>query len=289
MLGKLTRIPVRIFRAIRCVFVHFARDNCPFMAASLAYYGVFSLFPLLLSSISVVGFLFPGDAAREQIRGVVDLYAPASAGLIMRNLDTLVNVRGRVGLFALATLVWAASAVFTALTRSINSIWKVENKRSFWQQKVFALIMVFFLGAVALASVAASAFFRILTALQANLVRWGVPALAEGTLWSLLGHFIPPVLTFLLFSFIYRAFPQATVGFRDIWLGALVASIGFEGAKSAFAWYLQNLSRYELIHGSITAVIVLLLWFYIAALVMLLGAEVTHLSYQGRLRGMVRE
>ena len=93
---------------------------------------------------------------------------------------------------------------------------------------------------------------------------------------------VPWGITFLIFLMVYRFVPNTKTYWRYVWPGALVAAVLFEVAKSLFVWYLDNLAIYNQVYGSLTSVIVLLLWIYVSSLILILGAELS--SEYGRLR-----
>lgn len=94
-------------------------------------------------------------------------------------------------------------------------------------------------------------------------------------LWGLVGLFIGPLLTFLTFLILYRFIPNTTVRFSDVWLGALLASAAFDGSMWGFVWYVQTFPVYNAVYGSVGAVMALLTWVYISAIILLFGALVT--------------
>jgi YihY family inner membrane protein len=94
-------------------------------------------------------------------------------------------------------------------------------------------------------------------------------------LWRLLTSLLSPGASFLAFLVMYRFLPNTSVRLRDVWLGALLASIAFEGVKWGFVYYVQNYIDYKVIYGSVGAVVALLTWVYLSAIIVLLGALVS--------------
>jgi len=257
------------------LYERFAKDNCFFMAAAIAYYGVFSLFPLLLAFVSVVGFILPGSPVQQQIENLIMLYVPGSAEYLIENLSDVVRVRGQMGLFGLATLLWVSSAVFNAMTRSLNEIWGTVEESPFWRTRLVGMGMVLVLGLLVILSLVMSTVYQVVSSYESELMQaWGVQPLTEAIPWQLVGRVLPSILAFITFTIIYQFFPARRLPFRDVWPGALLGTIGFEGAKAAFGAYLRTVSHFRLIHGSLTTFVLLLLWIYIVAMILLLCAEV---------------
>ena len=83
----------------------------------------------------------------------------------------------------------------------------------------------------------------------------------------------PASVTIIAFLFLYRYVPSVSHGFRDVWPGAVIAGVLFEGAKHAFTYYVANWNRYEMLYGALGAVMLFLLWIYLSAMILLIGAE----------------
>ncbi len=257
------------------IFRRFAEQDGFLKAAAIAYFGIFSLFPLLLVSVAIMGYLLPTAAVHDQMENFIELYAPGTADLLITNLESLVENRGQVGLVGIVALLWVSSAVFSAITRSLGLIWGESKNKPFWRTKLVGILMVLFMGFLVLLSIGISAAFSVFRMYEAQLMEaLGLMPITDTMLWSLVPRLVPPVFTFIAFSVIYMFFPAAPIRFRQVWLGALVGTVAFEVAKTGFVWYLQTAPDFRLIHGSLTALIVLQLWFYIAATILLLGAVV---------------
>jgi membrane protein len=116
----------------------------------------------------------------------------------------------------------------------------------------------------------------VLRSWQSTISDW-LPMVARGSDWlaGWLGSLLPVLISVVLFILIYRTMPRNRVTWRDVWLGGLLAGLIWEGARRVFAWYLGNFANYSLIYGSLGAVIGFLLWAYLSAMIVLLGAEFT--------------
>ena len=97
----------------------------------------------------------------------------------------------------------------------------------------------------------------------------------SGPVWELASRLVTLVLSFLTFLALYRLLPNTSVSLEDVWLGALLASLAFNGAMWAVVWYLTNFPIYNVVYGSVGAVMALLTWVYVSSIILLFGAHVT--------------
>jgi membrane protein len=244
------------------------------MAAAIAYYALFSFFPVVLLMITVSSSFFSSATAQREVIAWAELYIPASGDLVRANIGQILRVRGTVTIVALLGLLWSGSGVFTALDRAVNRAWNVTELRPFWQQKLLAFSMIVGAGALLLVSIVSTTFFNVIRRLRLPLTGWQlfgkwlmVP--------DLLSTLLPVTLTILIFLLIYRMLPSTTVRWSDVWLGALLTGLGWEVAKYLFTWYLANFASYNLVYGSVALLIAFLAWSYYTGLILILGAEFT--------------
>lgn len=259
----------------------FMDDDCPFLASAISYYALFSLFPLLLGLISILGFVLGTSRVKEESMNVVQAYLPGAVDLVRENVEQVVAARQTIGVVATLGFIWSAASVFSATRKSLNVVWNVQRSRPLLHQKALELGMVLATGFFLLLSISLSAFLRIIRALQVPM--YGFRPLDHALLWTALEMLLPLVFTFCIFLLVYRVVPNAHVAWREAATGALVAAPLFEIAKYGFVLYVDSLGRYELVYGSVGAVISLLMWAYVSGIVLLVGAEVA--SRYGQIRG----
>ena len=254
----------------------FDRDDGAVMSRSIAYYALFSVFPLLLILLSFSSAVFETEEAYAVALDFVESYLPGVHDLVKTNIDHMLSARGTVGFLALLGLLWSASGVFTAIYRSVNRAWGNPKSELFWTEKLFGLAVVLIVGLLLVASTFLSTF--------ASLVRrWQVPGLdwqpfaeaGTGSLWGWFSAFLPAFVSVATFIILYRVIPRNRVRWRDVWLGGLIAGLVFELARLLFAWYLTNVASYSVIYGSVGAIIAFLLWAYLSSMIVLAGAEFT--------------
>ncbi|PZA08861.1 MULTISPECIES: YihY/virulence factor BrkB family protein [unclassified Meiothermus] len=249
-------------------------DNIPSQAAALAYFAVFSLAPLLVIVLAVLGLVYDqGEARRYLLEELRKLLGAEGADLISNMLEAA-NKRG-TGVVATAvglmTLFVGATGVFLHLQQALNLIWKVKPKPlSFWQQIRLRLIsfgMILAVGFLLLVSLVANA---LLSAIGNSVT--GV--LGTGWLWRGLDFVVSLGIITLLFALIYKFLPDTFIAWRDVWIGALVTALLFDLGRFAIGFYLGN-SVTASVYGAAGSLVVLLLWIYYSAQIVLLGAEFT--------------
>ena len=213
----------------------------------------------------------------------------SSEELIVRSDNAVTDVvKGVSGVSAPLTLVglvgmaWAGSAMFGAIRKSLNIAWDTDTRRPVVQQKLIDLGMVLGLGVLMAASVAGTGALRTLQALSDD----NLGPLSEGTgfFWSVLPLVLPAFFTFMVFMLLYRYVPNVKSPFRDVWPGAVLATVLFELLKNLFALYIANFSNYSGAYGALGGILLFLLWTYLTSNILLIGAELAA-EYPRVLRG----
>lgn len=235
-------------------------------AAALSYYAVFSLFPLILLLLISIGTVLGPAAAHNQINGVLRLFLPAStSSFIQDSLAEALKQRSGFGIVAGISLLWSGLGLFSGLSSALSRTFRDTNPRNTWQQRVFGLVIVLSLGALLLASLATTLIFGLL-----DLVMF-----YNSSSWLTMGALIVPLsLSVTIFAFLYRFVPRRRIRWDAIWVAAFVAGSSWELAKRLFAWYLDNFASYNAVYGPVATLIITMLWIYLTAIIVLIGAEI---------------
>jgi len=259
---------------LRSAFQRFNEARASQAAAAMAYYALFSLFPLLLALIAAWSFVLEREQAFQQVVGFVTEAIPISQTLIEKNIQRVLELRGTVGMVGLLGLLWSGMGAFEVLANNINRAWTDAEPRSFLERRLVALGMVGTLSALLALSLVSSTVLNLLPQLQVPL--WDSVSIYEKPLWGALSNLVPWLFTFFLFLALYLWVPNTKVERRAAFWGAVVAALAWEVAANGFAWYLRSgLVRYELVYGSLGAVVALMFWIYWSSWIALFGA---HLS-----------
>ena len=248
-------------------------DDASHMAAGVAYYAILSLFPLLLGLLAIFGFFLPSEAVQEELFDFFKRNLPGSIDVLERNIEEVTRLRGAIGLVGLVLLFWSASAMFGAIARAINRAWDIHRDRPFHIRKLRDIAMALGTGVLFVLSVGATAVFSILQGMDLPVV---------GTAADSGARFLGFLFSLAIFLLLYKFMPNTKTFWRYVWPGALLAAILFEVAKTLFVLYLGNFATYESVYGSVGSVIALLVWIYISAFILILGAEFS--AEYGRMR-----
>ena len=237
-------------------------------AAGVAYYAIISIFPLLLGLIAVFGFFLPSLNLQDQLLKFVGNNIPGATDILKDNIANVIKLRGVMSILSIVILFWSASALFSSISLAINRAWNVIRHRNFFIRKASELGMVFGTGILFLLSLGASSIITIMH----GVLNLPTTSLVIVYISTKLAAFL---LIFLVFLLLYKFIPNTKTYWRGVWPGALLVALLFELARTLFIFYLDNIANYQLIYGSITSIIVLLVWIYYSSLIMILGAEFT--------------
>jgi membrane protein len=281
--SRFTHYPpvVLIWRGTRMMI----NDDATHLAAGIAYYAIFSLFPLFLGFLAIIGLALNSQSLQQSFLGFVSQNLPGAAGLVRHNVKEVAGLWGALGVGSILGLIWSASAVFGAITRAMNRAWDVQEDRPFYINKLRDLGMALVVFVLFFIATSISSAIQLFASRDL-----GIPGqifLQDLGLGQLALWVVPWIISFGVFLLIYRFVPNCQTSLRHIWLGAAIAAILFEASKSLFVWYLGQFANYTLVYGSLASAIALLLWIYISSLILIFGAEISseyqELSRQGAL------
>lgn len=268
---------------IKRTFKAFGEDDMDSYAAALAYRAMFALFPFLLFLITLIGFLdVPEffDWLRDQAAAALPSQATEQVDSVVENLG-----ERRGGLMSLGVLIaiWTSSIGIRSLMNALNNAYNVQEARPIW--KVMPLAVLYTIG-IAIILLCAAAFMILGPQAMEWLASHAGFEQTFITIWTWIRWPLAILLQMLLVAVIYYLGPNVEQEFRFITPGSVMAVLVWILATWAFGYYVGNFSDYDAVYGSIGAVIVLMLYFYISAAVLLLGAEmnavIEHASEQGK-------
>ena len=170
-----------------------------------------------------------------------------------------------------------------AISRAVNRAWDVHQDRSFVVAKLRHIAMALGVGLLFLLSVGATTSIQFLN--QVDLPGVARIGFLENDVINIIARTLPFIFTFTIFVLIYKFVPNTPTHWRYIWPGVLLAAVAFEASKSLFVFYLDNFANYEKVYGSLGSVVALLVWTYVSALILIVGAEFA--SEYGRMRAGV--
>ena len=261
-------------------FSEWTRHKAPRLGASLAFYTLLSIAPLLLLAVSVAGMVFGHKAAESDlVWQIQDLAGPAGAKAIQALLEGSQNTtHGIVATLAgLVTLLFGASGVLIELRDALNTIWEVpspelkgnlERIKSFIKERLFSFALVLAIGFMLLVSLAVNAWIAALGSVSASFLPPYESAL----------HVLNLIVSFLvstaLFAAIYKVMPDVRIEWRDVLLGGAVTSLLFSIGKLLIGLYLGK-AGFASTYGAAASLVVFIVWVYYSGQIFFLGAEFT--------------
>jgi membrane protein len=259
----LTRI---LLRALKKDRQHLNKD----MSASIAFFGFLSMFPLILAVIAVGSRFLDSDAVRSYLYDVIVQTMPGSASFISENIDTLVRLRGSMTAASVVVLFWSASKMVGAITRGLNHTLEVGCDYAFFLSSLRSFCLTLTVPFLLFVSAAASPVAEVLA--TSDLIR--VSDTHRDLIEFAAGQLTSFVIAFLVISTIYVLIPYHRPNWPSLLWGTLVATILYEVGKKGFLLYVSNATHFAAVYGSLSSMIVLLVWLYFSARFLLFGAEV---------------
>ncbi len=268
--------PRELWGLLQETFSDWSHDRVPRLGAALAYYTIFSIVPLLIIIISMIGLFFGQEAAQsyilEQIEGLVgEQSANAIKDMIERADQPFTG--GIATVIAVGTLLLGATGLFGQLQDSLNTIWGIEPKegRGIWgmvKDRFLSFVAVLGTGFLLLVSL-------VLSAGLAALGKWFAGWLpANEAILQVLNFVVSFGVITLLFAMMFKMLPDARIAWSDVWVGAAMTALLFTVGKFLIGLYLGK-SDVGSAYGAAGSLVILLVWVYYSAQILLFGAEFT--------------
>ncbi|WP_070412587.1 YihY/virulence factor BrkB family protein [Pseudomonas lundensis] len=261
----------------------FIDDEMSTYASALAYQMLFSLFPFILFLIALIGFLHLPDFF-SWLRLQSELVLPPQAlEQVNPVIDQLQQSKGGLLSVGIVIALWTASAGVRLMMSAMNAAYDVVEGRPIWKRLPLSIFYTIGLAGMLLAAAA-------LMVLGPQVMSWlagqvGLEAFVV-TLWTILRWPVIVLLMMVAVAVMYYVMPDVEQKFRFITPGSVLAVVVWIAASLGFAFYVKTFADYNAMYGSIGAIIVLLLYCYISAAVLLLGAEmnavIEHMSAEGK-------
>lgn len=250
----------------------FLDRNCPHTAGAISFYTLFSMFPLFLAIVIGLTYVAGPQTPQEEIK-LADRIAeviPVSHDFVSQTIQDVTSARDEIAVISVLGLLWATTAMFGAIRKGINAAWGIRRTRPFLKERLIDFALVLGAGVLLLLVLFSATAIGVLREVS-DQVSPESDAF-NGVVWGLMPRLLSPALTFLTFLVLYRFLPNTEVRTRDVWLWALLASLAFDGANWGFVWYVSTFPHYNLLYGSVGAVLALLTWVYLSAIIVLFGA-----------------
>ena len=257
-------------------------DQVPLMAGGVAFFGFLALFPAMIASVLLYGLLVDPATVTEQMASLGDALPSQAREILTEQLQSLTSTsESALGIgvvVSVALALWSASGGIGNLITAINTAYDEEEERGFIKRKLLALgltlaAIVFLFVIITLVAVAPAVLDSLV---GSGPIRW----LLEAARWALLFVLIAAALAVL-----YRTSPDRDAPkMRWVSVGAIIATVGWVVASLGFSLYVDNFSAYGTTYGALAGVVVLMLWLWIGAYAVLLGAEINAESEEQTIR-----
>ncbi|RBW70856.1 ribonuclease [Bacillus taeanensis] len=245
-------------------------DNATGLAAQLAYYFLLSLFPFLIFTVTLLPYL---GVTTTDVLQIVQRYAPGETmDLVRENLQSVLdNKRG--GLLSIGVLVtiWSASNAINALIRALNRAYDVNESRHFLVARALAIGLTLSMILVIVIALLLPVFGKAIGTFIFNYLGLSNSFLM---VWNILRWVISFSIIVTVFTCLYYFAPNKRLPFKEVLIGGVMATIGWQLASLVFGYYVDNFGNYSATYGSLGGIIILMLWFYISAFIIILGGIV---------------
>jgi membrane protein len=258
----------------------FNGDNGFFLSSGIAFNILINLIPFIMLLLALVGtYLYNDQDVLHHIRAYFREAAPALDPKIMENLADVMKNRQIVGILGFVGLLWISTWVFGSLRIVLNIVFRVEKSQGMLQGIGVDLLMILLVGSLLLVSMILSSAVTFLQGYQDRIL----VAIGPTIQW-ILKYLLPFFLTYCMFVLIYKIIPHRRIHFSSALQAALFAGLLYELAKHLFAWYVVHLARYSIFYGSLSTLVIFVLWVYYSSTILVVGGEFAYFLEENRQR-----
>lgn len=258
-----------LIRTLGNSFTSFFRNECFYLAASIAYFLIVSLVPLSLLIVALFGYMLGGnqDLYHFLLSRLVGFFPEVTSG-ITNELRNVVTYKG-ISMITLFIYGFLSLQLFYSVEHAMNVIFNIPKKRHFllslfWTVCIVTLVIMFWLLSFTVSSIA-GVFSNYSMDIFGMQVGYRAAVLVR--------YVAPFVLVLLTFTTVYMIVPQVKISLKNAFSGALLVTVLWEAAKHFFTWSVRNIAYIGTIYGSLTTFILFLLWMYYLSCIVLLGGE----------------
>lgn len=251
-----------LLRTLRSYGAH----ACGIYAGAMAFFGVLSLFPLVLLLITLLTILVRQSDATALVLSRVTAFLPGSETVMIGAVKDITDAQPVLIGAGTLGLLWSSMGVFLTLGYALNRVWEVPRDRHLLLEHAIAAGLTLSVGLLVLLSLLLSTLLLVLRLL--------VPGIGASLLVG--SQALDMAIVAVAAAVLYRTLPNAPVRRRDVLAPACLMAMAWEGAKLGFTWYLSAVAQVDRIYGPIAAIAGLMLWLFVSATLLLLGAEMSH-------------
>jgi membrane protein len=284
---------------VKRVWDNSGEDNVLFLAGGIAFNIILAAVPFLLLLVTGVTYFLPrlytGDFnSADTVTAFLDRLLPAHeespSSPIHKLLTDILRTRGSIGIYSAIGFVWFSTRLFGSLRTVLADVFDIESERGIIEGKLFDIKITVIATLLFVASSAVSTYILLATSRGISaLTALGLRRDIMGSVEYTIGRGLAFLFIALMFFALYKFLPIRQVRARTAFVAALFTSLAFEGARWVFAVYARTFNPGSLYTGTLTAIVVIVVWFYYAALIFILGGEVGQVYELRRVRKLQRE
>lgn len=258
----------------------FKEDNATILAAAQAYYYLLAIVPLLILLLAILpylqiepqrvmdfmGTILPGEVASTFEEQIVSVVTTPSGGLLT---------------FGILGTLWSASNAVSAFIKATNEAYDVEETRSFFAQKGIAILLTLFMLVAVIIALVLPIFGGAIIDMISSFMN--LPSQTE-IIFQVLRWVISIAVMSIVLAIMYKIAPNKHFPFKEVIIGALIATILWQLVSLAFSFYVANFGSYSATYGSLGGLIVLILWFFLTGLILVIGAEINAIIHRHKKR-----
>jgi len=263
-----------MFKYIKQLIFRYNDDDLSSMSAQITYFMILAFFPFLIFLITLLSFT---PISKEILIRDFSKFLPQETGILLKGviIQTL-QVKSKTLLFvSIIGSLWAASKGINAIRKGLNKSYDIEETRNFFHLSLISLgatlgvsiMIIFSFIMIVLGKILGDYVFGLLGA-----------QVMFNFIWSVLRYFIPLIIMFFTFSFIFRYVPNRKLKFKNVVVGTVFTTVGWIVTSLVFSFYVNNFGHYEKVYGSLGGAISLIVWLYISTLIILVGGELNVIS-----------
>lgn len=255
---------------LRLLWHRIEEDDMNGLSAQLAYFFLLSLFPLLIVVFTLMPYI---PIPHQDVLGVIKGIAPAETmNLIEKNVTYIMNNRnGGLLSFGIIGTIWSASNGINAIVIALNKAYNVKESRSYIVSRGMAILLTFGMIFVYILALILPVFGRDIGIFVFSRLGYADEFIK---IWDTLSYLVSAIILFLIFTLLYWIAPNVKIRCRAAFPGAAFATIGWIISSMGLSLYVGKISNFSITYGSIGAVIVLMIWLYISAFIIIIGGEI---------------
>ncbi len=263
----------RLFLVIKTAIENYGQHKSSTLAAGVTFFYLLSFLPMMFLLIAVFGYVLTAyQGWYSEIVDYIYKTVPQSANIIGENLKNVTAKRSLTGILSILGLLWTSSRLYAGIEDALNVAWNAEKGRHFVITRLRALGMGFLATLFLIFSITITSFATAIRHFPLNFMGYDWSELPF--VWEIWSFIVPLYLSILMFFLIYRYIPNKKIYNKAALLGATVAGLGWELSKIFYSWYVIHIAHNFVIHGSLGAVLIMMLWIYYSNMILLFGAEV---------------